>query len=186
MCRKRKIKCNRESPCNNCLRSRNSVCEYAEYSSPPPRRARYHHPTPTSLTQESEEHQPSIFLDKSSSTARGSQMLNHASSSLVHNSASPSTPFSQSSAREVEALRSKIKQLEDQLARAERESAAPTPVWDSRGNSSQIAGAFHVRREPPSEGEAPTMSRMIVHKTRVLGQSHWINGVAEVSVINLE
>ncbi|KAJ5116862.1 hypothetical protein N7456_001210 [Penicillium angulare] len=110
------------------------------------------------------------------------QIPNHASTSLVPNSASPSTPASHSSTREIEVLRSKIKQLEDQLVKAEQASAAsnaPTPIWDSRANSTQIAGMFHVRREAPSEGEEPTMSRLIVHKTRVLGQSHWINGVAE-------
>ncbi|KAJ5261154.1 hypothetical protein N7478_011749 [Penicillium angulare] len=153
-------------------------------SPPPPRRARHNHPTPTSLTQESDEAQPptSTSEDVICRLTRVPQIPNHTSSSIVHHSASPSTPASQSSAREIEVLRSKIKQLEDQLVKAEQASApsnVATSIWDSRANSTQIAGMFHVRREAPSEGEEPTMSRFIVHKTRVLGQSHWINGVAE-------
>ncbi|KAJ5715470.1 uncharacterized protein N7483_012651 [Penicillium malachiteum] len=115
------------------------------------------------------------------SNSRGSQVVSHSSSSVVPHSTNPSTPASQSSTREVEVLRSKIKLLEDQLAKAERASAASaqSPIWDSRGNQSHITGIFHVHREAPSEGQAPTMSRTIVHKTRIFGQSHWINGVAE-------
>lgn len=39
LCRQRKIRCNRETPCSNCIRSRNNACEY---ETPPvlPRRSR--------------------------------------------------------------------------------------------------------------------------------------------------
>ncbi|KAH0848284.1 putative C6 transcription factor [Fonsecaea pedrosoi] len=39
VCRKRKIRCNREHPCNNCTRSRDAVCIYEDF---PPLRQRPH------------------------------------------------------------------------------------------------------------------------------------------------
>ena len=37
LCRQRKIRCNREVPCSNCIRSRNPQCEFENLPIPPPR-----------------------------------------------------------------------------------------------------------------------------------------------------
>ncbi|KAF2260502.1 putative C6 transcription factor [Lojkania enalia] len=37
LCRRRKLRCNRETPCSNCLRSKTSICVYENYSQPPQR-----------------------------------------------------------------------------------------------------------------------------------------------------
>jgi len=108
--------------------------------------------------------------------------VQHASVSTAPHSTAPNTPTSQSSAREAELL-NKIKQLENQLAKVGVRSAtsvAPSPIWDSTEDAPHLAGTFHVNREAPSEGKAPTIVRMIMHKTRVFGQSHWIHGVTQV------
>ncbi|KAJ5613195.1 hypothetical protein N7510_006389 [Penicillium lagena] len=105
------------------------------------------------------------------------------SNSGVASSTAPSTPASQTSSQEVESLRIKIHQLEDQLARANRKSAklgARSPSYNISTTTSHIAGTFHVQEEVPIDGRIPTISRTIMHKSRVFGQSHWMNGAAQV------
>lgn len=180
LCRKRKIKCNRELPCNNCLRSKKSTCEYVDHSPPPRQRARQCQ-TETVLGQSPEEPQGWFHVTPSSSITGGTQ-LQHASVSIAPCSTGPDTPTSQSSAREAELL-IKIKQLETQLSKVGARpavSAGPSPIWDSTEDAPHIAGTFHVNREAPSEGKAPSIVRTIMHKTRIFGQSHWIHGVTQV------
>lgn len=180
LCRKRKIKCNRELPCNNCLRSKKSTCEYVDHSPPPRQRARQRQTEP-SLEHSPEEPRGWLHVSPSSHITGGTQ-IQQASVSTAPHSTAPNTPTSQSSAREADLL-NKIKQLETQLAKARGEPAAsvgPSPIWDSSIDAPQIAGTFHVNREAPSEGKAPTIVRTIMHKTRVFGQSHWIHGVTQV------
>ena len=101
-------------------------------------------------------------------------------------STSPSTPRSLGSTREVELLRRQIKQLEGQLSRATCRSNASypnTPSYDSQTvtTSSCLAGTFHTNHETPSDGHSQPISRFMMHKTRLFGQSHWMSGVAQVS-----
>lgn len=184
LCRKRKIKCNRASPCNNCVRSKSGNCVYETLSPPPSRRSR--HGRTLDLNQpEPELYQFPVPTDQSFNTSYDATASSHQSNSPpgVTGSAGPLTPASQSSSREVETLRIKIKQLEEQLSRATRKSvglSAPSPNYNISTTTSHIAGTFHVQGEVPADGRTPTISRSIMHKTRVFGQSHWMNGVAQV------
>ncbi|KAJ5798503.1 uncharacterized protein N7503_007799 [Penicillium pulvis] len=156
-----------------------STCEYVDHSPPPRHRARQRQ-TETSLEHGPEEPQGWSLVTPSSHITGGTQ-IQHASVSTAPHSTAPNTPTSQSSAREAELL-NKIKQLETQLAKAGVEPGAsigPSPIWDSSVDAPQIAGTFHVNREAPSEGKAPTIVRTIMHKTRIFGQSHWIHGVTQ-------
>ena len=188
LCRRRKIKCNRETPCNNCLRSKNTICEYAKSSSPPRPRPRHGQSIELAPVSEAVGNTSSNSPDQFCNSTVETQLPSRSSTTLVANSTSPSTPASQSTARDVELLKFKVKQLEERLSKVGKssvKSAAPSPNWDYRTTTSHIAGTFHVHREPPSEGQAATMSRTIIHKTRMFGQSHWMYGVAQVSYFSV-
>lgn len=156
-----------------------------ETLSPPPSRRSRHGRTLDLDRPESEIYQFPVQTDQSSNTSHDTTASGHQSNSTpgVTGSTGPLTPASQSSSREVETLHFKIKQLEEQLSRATRKPvglSAPSPNYNIRTTTSHIAGTFHVQGEVPADGRTPTISRSIMHKTRVFGQSHWMNGVAQV------
>ncbi|RAL05943.1 uncharacterized protein BO80DRAFT_460985 [Aspergillus ibericus CBS 121593] len=164
LCRKRKIRCNRQKPCSNCLRARNGSCVYGTPQSQP----------------DSSPASEQIPIEAASSTSR-STIPSHPSS-LVGPS-SVSTPMSQASAQETELMRMKLKvqQLEEQLAK----QAAPVQLslltQDSSNietTSSSLGGTFHVHTERDSFGQPQAIARSVAYKTRLLGQSHWaVNGI---------
>ncbi|PYI04091.1 hypothetical protein BO78DRAFT_373845 [Aspergillus sclerotiicarbonarius CBS 121057] len=164
LCRKRKIRCNRQKPCSNCLRARNGACIYGTPQSQPDSSPATH-----------------IALDSASRTSRPT--LPSHTGSLV-NSSSVSTPISQSSAQETELGRMKLKiqQLEEQLAKQAPPIQSPLLTHDSNSNiettSSRLGGTFHVHTERDSLGQPQAIARSIAYKTRLLGQSHWaVNGI---------
>ncbi|KAJ5299154.1 hypothetical protein N7476_010711 [Penicillium atrosanguineum] len=173
----------RRRPPVNCLRSKSSNCVYDRLSPPPSRRPRH------ARTSDLDQPEPDIYrfpkpTDQFSDASRYAMVPSYQSDSTsgIANSTEPSTPASQSSSREVESLRIKIQQLEDQMSRAKRRSAglsAPSPTYNIATTTSHIAGTFHVQEEVPADGRIPTTSRTIMHKARVFGQSHWMNGVAQ-------
>lgn len=102
---------------------------------------------------------------------------------VADNLTSSSTPISHSSGPEIETLRSKIKQLENQLARSTKspaESPAPTPVSDFETTHSHLAGTFHVHNESLNSNQGQTVRRSFIHKRRLFGQSHWISSMSLV------
>ena len=159
------------------MRSRNETCVYENHPTQPPRQH-------LGLAQESREPHYSIPIDRASSTSGGSTVASHPSMSLVASSTSASTPASQPSARDVESVKSRIRQPEEQLSKATQKSTQSS-VLTSNSNiqttTSSIAGTFYVHHESRLLGQAQVISRSVTHKTRLFGQSHWINGVALVS-----
>jgi hypothetical protein len=123
-------------------------------------------------------------IDKASSTNRGLTVPSHPSSSLVASSTNATTLASQPSAWDVETLKNRIKQLEEQLSKATL-MPIQSPVLDLNSNiettTSRIGGTFYVHRDSRLIGQPRAIARSVTHKTRVFGQSHWINGVALVS-----
>lgn len=155
LCRRRKIKCNREHPCSNCLRSKTDNCVY-ERLSPPPQCSKY---GPTNVAP------------------------GHSRASNVTSSSGPTTPNSQASSVEVESLKLRIKELEEQLSRTTQRSVgsgAPSPNFDIRTMTSHLAGTVHVHRELAAAGQPAVASRTTIHKNRMFGQSHWFNGASHV------
>ena len=159
------------------MRSRNETCVYENHPSQPPRQH-------LGLAQESREPHYSMPIDRASSISRGSTVPSHPSKSLVASSTSASTPASQPSARDVESMKSRIRQLEEQLSKATQRSTR-SPVLTSNSNiettTSCIAGTVYVHHDSRLFGQIQAISRSVMHKTRLFGQSHWINGVALVS-----
>lgn len=73
-------------------------------------------------------------------------------------------------------MKSKIRQLEEQLNRATARPVQP-PASNSHieTSTSSIGGTFHVHRENRSLGQRQVISRSVTHKARTFGQSHWVN-----------
>ncbi|KAI0843665.1 putative C6 transcription factor [Hypoxylon sp. FL0890] len=175
LCRRRKLRCSRESPCSNCVKSRSGNCVYDNYV-----------PHSRDRTAEHASGGPyweSHYLTPTSSIT--STFPSHTSRSPPRAATSTAAPTfaGQQPSQEVESLRSQIKQLEEQMAKATRTSPRP-PASTSDCNieaiSSRVSGTFYVHRESRSTGESQTISRSVTHKTRVFGQSHWITGFSLV------
>ncbi|KAB8067548.1 hypothetical protein BDV29DRAFT_196345 [Aspergillus leporis] len=163
LCRRRKIRCNRESPCSNCLRSRSGTCDYENPNLPSsPRRH-----SGQRLTAESRD---SVPIGRSSST---SPFPSHPPSSLATSLTSPSTPTSQYSAEDAELTRLKlrIRELEKQLTNATLRPLAPD--YDIETTSSRVSGTFHVHCKRNTSGQLEPIPHSVSLKTRLFGQSHW-------------
>ena len=81
-------------------------------------------------------------------------------------------------------MKKRIRQLEGQLYRTEM-SAERVPSLGPNLETSLGAGAFILPKESNLFGRAQTVSRSVMHKTRLFGQSHWINGAVLVSFSSL-
>lgn len=187
VCRRRKTRCNRQSPCSNCVRSRRKeACVYDE--EPPPTR-----PRPRSI-QPDQVHTPanSVQLPNgnvpAAPTSSTTTTYPASSASVVAEPSSPATDIIQLSARNIDLMQSRIRNLEQQLSKATSKAVqitktAATPATDIETTSSKFAGTFHVHGSNASSalfGRSALMSRSISHKTRLLGQSHWMNGAVPI------
>lgn len=181
LCRRRKIKCNRENPCSNCVRSRTATCIYEKVESLKYRIGQ------SQQTAQNATYGPreSLPFDKESTTS-GSAFPSNQSSSRIDGSVGSSTDAThtsqQHSTRDDESVRLKlrIKELEEQLSNA---TLAPvkSPVVPPRLNiettTSHIGGTYHVHCER-LPGQNESVARGVTHKSRLFGQSHW-----EVNVV---
>ncbi|XP_014554662.1 hypothetical protein COCVIDRAFT_17600 [Bipolaris victoriae FI3] len=180
LCRKRKIRCNHESPCSNCLRARNDNCVYESHNHRTPfSRASIPQAQMTPVPR----HRESVPLGSSASTTSGLSLPTYAPSSLATSSIAASTPPSQTSTLDAESLRLKlrIRDLEDQLSKLTSRLANPSPEpphSNIQTLNSTLSGTFHVHCEGSSLGQQQAIARGVSHKTRLFGQSHWtVNGV---------
>ncbi|KAM7192391.1 putative C6 transcription factor [Naviculisporaceae sp. PSN 640] len=171
LCRKRKIRCNRDSPCSNCVRSRNQTCVYDASVQLP---ASHSPVSPSQLTV------PPFQRGRSRSTSNL-----HSEQSPGNTGRANTLPFpssnSPSSTRDadLESLRNQVRQLEEQLQHQGRSNNSQVePLNQSiETTTSELAGTFHVQHES-RPNDQPSRARL-VHKARVFGQSHWSNGVIQ-------
>ncbi|PYH45997.1 Zn(II)2Cys6 transcription factor [Aspergillus saccharolyticus JOP 1030-1] len=173
LCRRRKIKCDRQAPCRNCVRSKNeALCEYdtseVPQHLPPTFRAAVAHAIPTDND-----------LSRPSHTA-SSVSSPH---STVHATVSTkaSTITSPHSDQNVEALKDRVRQLEQRLAETAAKSAGEpplAPIGEVVTAGSTLTGLFHLHNETIFPGQSRAITRSLMHKSRLFGQSHWMNGMA--------
>ncbi|KAK6382354.1 hypothetical protein LTS17_004241 [Exophiala oligosperma] len=159
VCRKRKIRCNREYPCNNCTRSRDAVCVYEEY---PPLKQR-------SLNTGRE---PTVNVvsgqTSPGSTGNPTSITTSSTSTAPYH---PGTPLSTTTATTTNLpidtlmIESPTRTL-DQSSR----DIAPAPLTREIPDPAQCRQDFF--------GEPRILGRTVFHKSRQFGQSHWMNGVA--------
>ncbi|KAM6519784.1 hypothetical protein FALCPG4_013371 [Fusarium falciforme] len=115
--------------------------------------------------------------DQASNTSSASTAPSHSATSLEPSLTSAPTLPTPPSSQEVEALRSRVRQLEDQLSRGlpgSSQSMVSTPTSNIETTSSQIGGTFHFYSESHIFGRALPITRGISHKTRLFGQSHFV------------
>lgn len=187
VCRRRKTRCNRQSPCSNCVRSRRKeACVYDEEPQPARSRPRSIQPdhlhTPAQSVQISNGNAPAELPVSATPTCVES------SASVTAEPASPSTETTQVSARNIDLMQSRIRHLEQQLSKATSKplhaaTAATPAAADIETTSSKFAGTFHIHGSNTTStlfGRSALMSRSISHKTRLLGQSHWMNGAVPI------
>jgi hypothetical protein len=161
LCRKRKVRCNRETPCSNCLKSKTGSCIYE--SEPLDRRF-----TTVPLAPAQTYIGNSALVDTPSLPA--------SSSAITPNAGTSQSLF------ELDAMRARIAELEDKLSRAESTAnsayspPASTPMSTHTVQTiSSFASTIDVLLDARMPGSA-AISRGVAHKNRVFGQSHWMNG----------
>lgn len=109
------------------------------------------------------------------------------SRTVTTSSTSPSTPNSHSSTHEIEMLKSKIRELENQLDKSTKshtETCAPTPVSDIETTHSHLAGTFHFHNASLPSNQGQMVRRSFIHKKRFFGQSHWIGSMSLVKIFS--
>ncbi|CAI4220091.1 unnamed protein product [Parascedosporium putredinis] len=161
LCRRRKIRCNRESPCNNCLRSKNEFCTYESFASPgSSQRARTGPGVGATPLRPAEPRGPleppsPVSLDDSSASCKSSTIQALPSRSLKDlTTLNPILPPQADKGPEIAQLKHRIDQLEQSLSLTKR------------------------TRSRHSFGSADiNTSRSVMHKSRLFGRSHWVNGV---------
>ncbi|KAI8960882.1 putative C6 transcription factor [Daldinia sp. FL1419] len=162
LCRRRKIRCNRESPCSNCIRSKTSNCVYEN-----------------NFTQPQQANEPHSSIPPLSAVAGPS--LTSKSPQWAPSTTTASTVASYQSSQDIDFLKNKIRQLEERLSHSNRTSQSPAqgPGSNIEAISSRIGGTFYVHHEDPLSGPQG-ISRSVTHKSRMFGQSHWITGMSLV------
>ncbi|KAJ1322908.1 aspyridone synthetase trans-acting enoyl reductase [Microdochium nivale] len=160
LCRRRKIRCNREAPCNNCVRSGNADCIY---DGPPPKAM-----STTTAAASSPASSRTIYP-----LLRGTVDL-----STEHRQPGPTVPGSD------------LARPLTTPSPSSASNSVSTPHLDSQHHgvveemTCHLAESFHKLSEagtPVSTSSAParsinttTITRSITHKGRTFGQSHWI------------
>ncbi|KAI1084576.1 hypothetical protein F5B20DRAFT_591586 [Whalleya microplaca] len=168
-CRKRKIRCNRELPCSNCIRSRHQTCVYDDSSAQPPR-----------------QHQRQDQSSRASSTSARSTVSSHPPSSLVAGPTNVSSVATQPSPRDAEAIQGKAKQLEEDVPKAVPRpvrSHFSTPGSNVETTTSHLGGILFIHHEGNLEDQPQAIARSVTHKTRLFGQTHWMNIVSLIQDI---
>lgn len=77
-------------------------------------------------------------------------------------------------------MKSRIRQLEEQLSKMTPTSTqSPKSISNSNveTSASDIGGTFYFHSESNLFGQVQVINRSVTHKSRLFGQSHWINGV---------
>ncbi|KAM0129697.1 hypothetical protein ACHAP3_007726 [Botrytis cinerea] len=179
-------------PCSNCVRSRTaSDCVYEKF----PRSSRAQHEEQRRNPGDRKNY--GMSNESASERERGLTLGVPIHPALPTSNDSITLPLTNQfitpipdATSSLEFMRQRIKELEDQLSVATKSSVpspalsqpAPstaTPVVSNIEARTSLAGGFHVHREcrPFGQDHPAVVAYGVLHKTRLLGQSHWINGV---------
>lgn len=168
LCRRRKLRCNRGTPCSNCLRSRKQeACVYEDQEEQQPNTPAY--------TSSSSIHVPPA----AQASTRSLSVLQDRIQQLEEqvSKLSPPAAHPPSSVNLVATI--------------------ATPSAEIETQTSQLGGTYHIHhpaeRPPLATKEQPSLpgrtttttgtttgmslSRSVSHKTRLFGQSHWFNTI---------
>ncbi len=210
LCRRRKIRCNRESPCSNCTKSKNATCVYRD----PPRAPRppsgsgrrqgaFGDAGQTAHADAALAPGPTPAPDPAPDPAGGAGPLTPCSgiqstTSTTPSHHRPSRPASTAPANCIADLaldtQSPGHYVPPGRSRAAPEHAASsvpstanTPVSTFTRNSRvetktvHFSGDFHFHTEHKLACQPQAVTRSVSHKTRMFGQSHWVNSISLVT-----
>lgn len=157
-CRRRKIKCDRNAPCDQCIRSKSEICTYLPNDSP-------------SLTGRNRH----VGMGRVANSSTTSPTMSHDSPSATSNIPAAgafdastdqfSIPGYSTSDPEKERA-STVRALPDQL-----QSRLLDPANTEPADSAAVSLPMHNTALPTKE---------VFEKTRLFGRSHWINSVEQV------
>lgn len=218
LCRRRKVRCNRETPCSNCIRSRNvHGCVYQVHHPPAPQPKPPQVPRPLAAVAAAcdtpKDQAPSHVQQRSpvvrsvpgsdpfitvppfptppaSGTSTSTTVVSGHSkassrldaSSSAHSPVSANQATTLASGSDPDVLRRRIKELEEELSKVKltRPSNPEVSTSPTSALESSLAGTFITHRDGQRSGH-PTASASrtvnVFHKSRLFGQSHWLNGV---------
>ena len=188
-CRKRKLRCDRQNPCSNCVRSRDAICVY-ENSAPLSRRLPLSQGegTPLVMRERLGDLEPVDSVSDSSRQSTTADQVSTSRSASGPGTATPATPATQVSLHDVASMRDKIRQLEEQLSASALKSVESPASYAASSivtATSQLGGTYYFHREASPCGSSHPVTRSVTHKSRFFGQSHWINGIAMVGALHL-
>lgn len=158
------------------MRSRNATCVY-EVERPQASRQSLG-PNQAAVAQEPRGSKGSS-LHRASSIDRASTIPDCPSALRPGN---PTSATSGPSSLEVESIKSKIRELEEQLEKAAPRSIAATPRTNLEATTSRVGETVYVHHESRVSGESQPITHSVTHKARLFGQSHWASIVPLVSV----
>ena len=189
LCRSRKVKCNRELPCNNCVRAHRKECVYEDHphlrmSTEPcaserlpsqPERQCFDSTIASTL-------QPlhnSIGHEAVSDISIRSPVASDPYSfTTLSGSSNSRTPISESSAASIN-----LTTGQNGRAGPSRVPVALPIVNDYNTNPTTSGAAELCNRKDRDDlfGRPQIRGRLVIHKSRLFGQSHWMNGCDSVS-----
>ncbi|KAF1938229.1 hypothetical protein EJ02DRAFT_469100 [Clathrospora elynae] len=175
LCRKRKMRCDRERPCSNCVRSKTGSCVYGtDVTEQRPSAG-------LSAPLQPRQNGPRVATAVPTPSAIPTPLAIQYDSSYA-SAFAPSTSNS-SSSFELAAMKARIAELEDKLSQA---ASTISSVYSATASTSALthnvetftsfADTIDVLQDSRAFGRANAISRGIAHKNRVFGQSHWMNG----------
>lgn len=151
-CRRKKLKCSRETPCSNCMRSQHATCTYVAQSSSASASAS----TAASVVVGAGTGPP--LPDTRTTTAAHVDELQKRIRRL-----------------EVQLAHARQGRVLGEEQEKEKEHQHPSQEA-STTTTSRLGGSFHFHLDAPST----VISRGVTHKARLFGQSHWINTISLV------
>ena len=196
LCRRRKIRCNRETPCSNCTKSKNATCVYRDPPRaprpPPPSERRQGAFGDTSQTADvglvvaggAGPLTPSSGIQSTTPTAPSHHHPSRPASTAPANSIAESTLDTRSPGHHVPPGRSRTA---PEHAVSSAPSTANTPVSTFTRNSRvetktlHLSGDFYFHTEHKLACQPQAVTRSVSHKTRMFGQSHWVNSIGLVT-----
>nr|POE88423.1 multidrug resistance regulator 1 [Quercus suber] len=167
LCRRRKLKCDRNVPCSNCIKSRTGRCTYDNGHS----RSDIHQPpTPSSSSEEWRIGRVSTSPIQSVGLTPSSR--DHATE-----------PVKRQGARNVDTVRLRCRHevpvpgsKHDQI-----QVHDPTSDPDAHMATTAVSGTFHFQYASNLPGGSRSVAT--IHKNRYFGQSHWVNSTPLVRSI---
>lgn len=178
-CRRRKIRCDRNAPCNHCIKSKISNCSYVPTHVPASWAKKGKDPSNIRDAQGSNEPSQQFILpapSKDKGTPPSSEYIHPNSSQWLNSvtgsntrassvSASGAGSMNKGSPNDVEWLKSRLHYLEEKLGGVDMTSADEDEPYE----------------KSPAGTESTAPIKGTVSKTRYFGRSHWMNGAALVS-----